>query len=184
MSKQTESISRARDDLKLARLGIDVALDRAEQWMTTSSWLQVEARGGGGGTTSGVEERKEKRMVVARATNAVGQIPHLLKQIEAAAKQLRAEVAWLTASVDSSNLPPQDAACKSCARTGEMGKSKIGGHFSPVWEGRSKDCCRWCAEYREGTGQLPPLEAVELYHSQSPRAAGLWLARLAERKTA
>lgn len=189
MNAYSQKLHRVIVDLGLVTGTVDRALARAEDWAQTDSWLQRELPDGDdepAAPSFDALERKEQRKVVARATEAMDSIPKRVARLEADAAALRKDVAWLVATVDPSKLPEQEASCKSCRRVGEMGKSKIGGHFSPVWDrcNQGEQLCRWCQEYKSTEKQLPPLEAVELYHSQSPRAAGLWLARLAERKSA
>lgn len=192
MSKHSDQLSRAVLDLELVLRGatnrpLDIALSRAEQWSCSGSWLLNEEKGGSGGSTFDAAEDRDKRKVIARATDAQASIPRLIREIEESARRLRYEVAFLTAASDPSKLPAEEKSCRSCRREGELGKSKIGGHWSTPWDvprAVEHDLCRWCFEIWEATGQLPPLEAVELRHSQSPRAAGLWMARLQQRKTA
>ena len=65
--------------------------------------------------------------------------------------------------------PEPETGCRSCVRIKE---------FSDVYsEAPKSGLCRWCYRHRGDNGQMPPREAVLLMHTQSPRAAGLWMAR-------
>jgi hypothetical protein len=77
------------------------------------------------------------------------------------------------------NPPP---GCRSCARARRVGDTTLPGFWNPIAERyRGRRLCNWCGEYYAGTGQLPPLEAVEIYHRQTPTAAGRWLAKHGKR---
>lgn len=74
------------------------------------------------------------------------------------------------------NPPP---GCVSCGRQQHSADgTQRPGYFAPVATRFSgKRLCIWCGEYHGATGKLPPPRAVEIYHTQSPAAAGRWLAR-------
>jgi hypothetical protein len=49
-----------------------------------------------------------------------------------------------------------DGWCSSCQRDGD--------HLEPVWDGRYRNLCRWCAEFTLAEGCEPPLSLLRLRH--------------------
>ena len=145
-----------------------------------------------GGSRSDTEqsEAAEVRKVHRQALRDVGEFDGLSRSIAAGARvlakrsgaelhaslvevagdcrRLAGIVARYVVPVDHSSLPAKPG-CRSCARVGE---------FVEVYEKSvSSGLCRWCLDHRDADGGLPAVMAVGLRHRQSPRAAGVWLAR-------
>ena len=186
MTRQADQLARARDviDRTLQRADgrpiLEVALERAEAW--AHDQLPVEGERGSTSTPMSREEAEERRRVQRLALKAVERIPAISAQMVTLADELYGYVQRLSAVVDHTKLPaPPAEGCQSCARTEQRGQVRIGGFFAPVYaKAVTAGLCRWCWSHNAAEGEWPPLDAVELYHRQSPRAAGLYLAKLYE----
>lgn len=145
---------------------VDLAAEHAEAWIAEN--LPKHGTRGGSSNPTDLEEAQEQRRVHALALIASTKLPELVQRLERDAEQLCNLVTRCTAIVDHSQLDDAPG-CLSCARVG---------HFNPVYEkAPGKNLCRWCYDYHRAEAVLPPAEAVDIYHRQTPRAAHEWLAR-------
>lgn len=161
-------LERARDQIGRTLPDLELALRHAEDWISTH---QPANRGELGGTTNprDLDEREEDRRVHRLALHASTQIPHLVRAVVRAAADLENLVVRCTAIVDHEQLADPDG-CVSCAR--------VPGCWNPTDPKRpGLQLCRWCADIQAGTGRLPAIEAVRIYHHQSPNAAGRYITR-------
>lgn len=120
-----------------------------------------------------------------RALTAIRKLTQLVDRITIRAVETIHPDKLPKASDQTSAIP----GCKSCARTRGTGARRIGGHFAPVRDDvAGHGLCDWCYRHalavarERGLEQIttdcwPPLEACDLYHRQSARAAGLYLAK-------
>lgn len=184
MKRRNLDLARARDTidrvLAPAQTGtlLDLAVDHAEAWAA----LPVPAHGwerGGSSAPSEIEERQEVVRVARMAVKATARIPEILDEIGRLAIELYDTTQKLTAVTHPDNYPLDSViGCRSCARTERIGRIQIGGFFAPVYEKSKKSgLCRWCWDYEHANGEPPPVRAIELYHTQGPRAAGVFLAK-------
>jgi hypothetical protein len=178
---------------KLRRL--DLALERAKEHQAARN--PPRSPFGAGGSSSAPSETKEwleDQRVTRLAMTDDAALRRLRKQLAETARDLRASVVRQTMTVDHSLLPA-DPGCRSCIRTAQVNKQNMGGHHADVYDKAKKHgLCVWCWKYAradaidkgfKGVGELPPVEACDIYHTQGPRSAGMFLARLhreAERK--
>lgn len=197
MSNQADSLSRSLRDLEqmvpMIAVGtadrvrymrkIDLALQRALSW--AHSDLPLTGIRGGSSDPMSKAERDEESRLKQLAAEFAREAPDLIRDIEKKTEALYRKFVKLIAVIDQSKLPSEEdtiPGCKSCARTEGSDERKIGGHFTGVYDkAKSSGLCRWCLDVRTATGSLPPVRAVEIYHRQSPRAAGLWMARMVEK---
>lgn len=183
---------------------LELALEHAEAWADTEAPREGER----GGTSNPVsdDEAAEIRRVHRLAIDATGRVQELAealdwktarlerlaaytlvrlkklaKQVDADASELDALVQRLTATVDPSKLPrPAMPRCASCARTEGTGSQRIGDHYAEVYErAPTTGLCRFCYDYDTANECWPPVKACHLYHTQSRKAAGVYLAKLA-----
>jgi len=151
------------------RKAIDLALLHADAWAGVP--VPKDGERGGSSHPEDIEERKEQVRVQRMAAKYLTEIPGLVGMLEDLADELHARVLRLTSIVHESKLPKFDPAddCANCRKAG---------HIAPVDQSaRKHGLCQWCRRYMQATGSVPPVEAVKLYHEQSPRAAGLFLAK-------
>lgn len=170
-----------------ARL-LEVALHRAQAHVAANPPPNSDPKGSArGGSSSPVEldERDEDRMVSKDAQWFVTNAPKMVAQAAKILFDLERASIRMLATIDHSKLPaPKEIACTSCARKDREGRSDIGGHYAAVYDKAKKHgLCRFCWEHAEwdkghlNVTRLPPVKACELYHTQGPRAAGVWLAK-------
>lgn len=170
---------------------------RMEEWI--SGTLPTHDERGGSSSPVEVADRLEDLGVARRALRDLDLFPRLLEGYEQecvivrysgpneafakAAEQLAALVRRYTVPVDHDKIP-DDPGCKSCARSGKVGKRQFQGHPGvPVSTNAPKQgLCRWCYDYHRAEGELPPIDVVDIYHRVGARAAGLELAKRAKTK--
>lgn len=192
MTREAQRIERVRDliggtpDYSTGLLSsrgvhpIDIALQHAEEWVDAHP-PRGEERGGSSSPTE-IEERQEVARVSRLASKALIEIPLLTRELEDAAEKLRDYTVRLTAVIDLTQLPKseqRDDECASCRRSEQKGRERIGDHFSPVYvKAPLMGLCRWCRDHALPVGDemtLPPVEACHIMHTQSARAASMWL---------
>lgn len=156
---------------------IEVALYRAEQ--RVNEHQPVHGERGGSSSPVEAEERAEDRKVSEDAAWFLARARVMVAEIERLSRDLSAGALRMLATIDYSKLPsPREPGCRSCARTEQRGQSRIGGHFAPVYaKSEKRGLCRWCWDFERAEGELPPVQACEIYHVQGARSAGLWLAK-------
>lgn len=153
-------------------LRIDLAIERMRAWHNEPS-VSLARRARRGGTKAMLEqsEAEEDYTVSRRTEYDAAALNRLLTSVAAIC-------ARYTIPIDTQGLPKGPPGCRSCARTRLLGDVTLPGYWNPIatrYAGRR--LCNWCGEQYTATGKLPPLEAVDIYHRQSPQAAGRWLAK-------
>lgn len=160
---------------------IDLAFDRMAEYRS-EQMVSGDGERGGTSSTSSADDVKEATSLdhqITRDALLLHRILGLIGELPAA----RAAVARYVDLIDLSELPtkaPRDVipGCLSCVRSERRGHTRIGGHFAPVYEKAKKHgLCRFCYDVRAATGQLPPIEICDVYHSQGPRQAGRLIAK-------
>jgi hypothetical protein len=172
-----------------------LAQRHAVDWQAERTPLPATGERGGSSSPVEVAERLEDRRVSSQAqrderalsellpafraelqlAKYLGVTPELLKVSE----RLAQVVARCTQVVDATKLPQKEPGCVSCARQGKVGKQRYPGHDEvPVYEKAKKHgLCRWCYDHMRAEGKFPPIDVIDIYHRQGPRAAGLELAK-------
>lgn len=178
--KPSERVQRVRDMLLTEGLNphrVETAYRHAEEWVNTHAPANTGERGGSSSPTE-IEEGQERARVNRLSVRGLEDIPRLAKLLEDTATQLLVLTHKLTALDLRKYEAEKEAGCRSCARTERRGHSSVGGHFAEVYDRTPEQgLCRWCGDYQRSIGELPPVEACDLYHRVSPRAAGLFLAK-------
>jgi hypothetical protein len=200
-----ERAARARDDLERVLSSVTVGTSERNWRMprlelaqrNLDSWQAANPppydRGAVGGSSSPaeVDDRREEAALRAQLSRDATRIPELVYEIERLTRDLYALVARYTETVHPDRLPKQVIpGCESCARTTKHRGRTLGGHFAPTWDRTTQPLCRFCYGFARDSAQgqpitsshWPPLEAVDLYHRQSPQAAGRYLARSAAQR--
>ena len=153
---------------------VDLALTHAEDWLSLR--MPTEDSRGGSSHPTQIEDQLEDRRLAHQVAADITRLPELCSQIERHALELYRMVIRLTQVVDHTKLPTNTGipGCASCARRNGIHP----GHFAPVYDKAPEvGLCRWCYDYDLEHGHWPPAIACDLYHRQSPRAAGVWLAK-------
>jgi hypothetical protein len=156
---------------------LDLALEHAEAWAGQNP-PSVHGERGGSSSPTEISETREIRRVSAQARKDVARIPEICRSVEAQLYELYATVRRLTSVVDHSEL--QETGCKSCARKQkDQHGSEIGGHFAEVHDkAKDRSLCGWCWSVERDSGNLPPVMACHIYHTQAPAHAGRYMAKL------
>lgn len=167
---------------------LELALDNAE--VRAQDKLPREGEVGGSSTPAELGDKREERALGKQAAADLVTLRTLPAEIEA-----RIVGTGLLGLIDELHLAvrrqtmvnrPDDKrpanpvpGCKSCARSEKIKGIVYGPHFKAVDERRKlKELCRWCGDFAAShRGEWPPIQAVELYHTQTPSAAGRWLTR-------
>lgn len=156
---------------------IDLAVLRAEERM--GGQLPSNELRGGSSSPGTRDEDQERRRVIRQAGVDASDIPRIAKELDALTLRLERAISRQVEIVDPTNKLGEDAGlpgCRSCARF----------KFFEGVDERSpgRGLCRWCREFEDAYAQLPPEPALRLRHCESPRAAGLWVARSPELREA
>lgn len=175
---------------------IDLAVQRCHEWRA-ERLISGDSSRGGSSSPAESDDRKEDRALNDQISRDLIKLQRALDSI-AELPAIRQAVARYTEIIDLQKLPkkaPTDVVpgCVSCARSEQKGRVRIGGHFAPAMpahdervegkkihgnaEANRRRICRWCWDVLGATGQLPPIEACHIMHTESARAAGNWMAR-------
>ena len=108
------------------------------------------------------------------------------RELAKVAEPLAVLVTRYTQTVDARVLD-EEPECRSCARPGKVGNQRYPGFKGVGVYAKAKKhrLCRWCYDRWIVKKQLPPLDLIDIYHTQGPRQAGVEEARRereAERK--
>lgn len=161
---------------KEARL--DVATQRATDIAGAGS-LPADGERGGTSLPEDVDDRKEAERVKRQAERDATAFKELTARMLADAKEL-ARITDRYAEVISDSKRPLDTlpGCRSCSRKEEVAGVTMGGQWAPVDDkGTTEGLCRQCVEFKNATGGLPPVKWCHLRHTQSGKAANVWLAK-------
>lgn len=191
MSNYTDALSRAHTAiaqvLKSADVGtaaeprrvklIDAAVEHAVAWAEIQA--PREGEWGGSSAPAAVEEQEEQQRVARLGAHAASRLPEIVKALDSLGCEMYDLIQRLTSVVHPNKYPSSALpGCMSCARKEGGEGRQIGGHFAAVYEkSKASGLCRWCWDHDQATGELPPVKACHIYHSQGPRAAGIWLAK-------
>ena len=159
MTRLSEALDKARKALERTdpkgQTREDTTRQRFVDWRATAVVPKAGERGGGDIGCTPSEE-------VLRNRRDDRQASRYLDEWDTLRKRLEADVARLVALVELAHPPspktPPESCCRSCAR------AKI---EEPIWPGRSKQGCRYCAEWRASHGDWPPI-AVLRWRSEHP----------------
>lgn len=157
---------------------IELAIERIRIWHSEQAVnLADDAQRGGTRAMEEVSEGEEDYSVSKRAEYDAAALARLLAS-------LAAICARYTVPINTDGLPKGPAGCKSCARSRKVGDVTLPGFWNPIADRyQNRRLCNWCGEYFVANDKLPPLEAVEVYHRQTPAAAGRWLAKHQPRRS-
>lgn len=202
-----DEIARLEDIVGIVELGYGDTVRRVERLSLAVERIRAYRREttpragerGGSSTIAELGERAEDMTVDQQAARDRRRLPTLLDDLVSLVNELH-NITWrYTQAIDYDLI--REPGCKSCARTEGQGPNKIGGHHSDVVpaqdteiEGKvirgNRDAhraglCRWCWDRAHDTadGQpvtrkhWPSVKGCDLYHTQTPRAAGLHEAR-------
>lgn len=206
MSQTADRLARAHTDLdqilKHVETGtsdhrrhvrrVDLTKSHLDDWASTRPPANTGPRGGTT-TIREAEDRDEEQRLARQILNDRDRLDELARRIENDARDLAVIVARYASTIDLGKLPRDHdvPGCKSCARTTLRNGVTIGRHFAPIRpDVPGHGLCDWCYRYAlaraEGhpitSEHYPPIEACDLFHTQSPRAAGLWLAKTEEHR--
>jgi hypothetical protein len=149
---------------------IALTLKRIQEWHAVRGPSVDENRGGSSSPVE-VEERQEDRRVALAAERDAKRVAALLGELSDMCHRY-------TTPVDHRKLPSELPGCVSCARKRQKGGVEIAGHFAPVADRyKGKQLCMWCGEHLAASGELPPLDVVDMFHRQGAQAAGRELAK-------
>lgn len=171
-----------------------LAQQHALEWQRYGM-AHTDGERGGSSNPSDLHELAEDAKVAAQASRDAASLASLIPAFQselvlaryhggptpelAAVSQRLAQIIARCVRVVDHDVLVEHQECRSCAREGKVGKRHFAGHPNvPVYE-RSKavGLCRWCYEHLRAEGHLPPIDIIDVYHRQSPRAAGLAYAR-------
>jgi hypothetical protein len=181
---------------------VDLAIERMAEWATATT-PTTDTRGGTRSINDEDDQVITRRLARA-AIEDLPEARALANDLIRISRRLRTFVPRYTVAIDNARLPGDDTVpgCVSCAREKTEGnRIVISRHFSPISDRpryRKASLCRWCGDHALATirekhhlaaldeDQIvahlkkrinwPPHQAVDIYHRQSERAAGLWLA--------
>lgn len=122
-------------------------------------WLRIERASGDSNRGGGLANAKSDDALREAIDDA--QASAYFPETDTLTRRIEADLARLRRIIDIANPnPPKtapDTGCRSCYRNG--------GQYEPVWEGRYRDACRFCAEWRTAhVGEWPPLTVVRWRH--------------------
>ena len=141
---------------------IAVTLERIKSWRSLPAPPSDDLRGGSSAPGE-IADRQEDRKV-GRAAD---------RDAQALAKHFAGIsdiVARYTTPTEYDGIGGEPG-CVSCARKGELGNRKIGGHFRPVAKKyRKRRLCRWCGEHSTG-GHLIDMDLMDLSHREGENKA-------------
>jgi hypothetical protein len=154
---------------------IALTIERIKAWRDVAAPNSDESRGG---STSYDPENRQEDARVARA--ALRDERDLALHLGIVADIVHR----YTTTITENKRPSDDAlpGCASCARKRKKGGLEIDGHFNPVADRyKAKQLCMWCGEHLVASGELPPLDVVDVYHRRGAQAAGRELAKRARK---
>ncbi len=127
-------------------------------WQRVADWLREErfddgAEHGGGYGTGKSDDRIEEEMDDAQASAYFPELDKLTDRIANDLHRLRRIIS--IANPKAPKAQP-DAGCRSCYRNG--------GQYEPVWDGRYRTACRFCAEWRAAHDDWPPISIIRWRH--------------------
>lgn len=149
-------------------------LERTDQWRHADDSMLVRPDDGSdeeqdeARRASRPDEDRRRHLDEAQAARYYDELTTLVKRMEADARRLK--------RLDEIIIPPagrrvqplvqpaeliREGLCVSCHRDGAW--------CEPVWEGRSRDGCQWCARWRTSEGQWPPVALVRWRHRNPGR---------------
>lgn len=152
---------------------IDLAFERIAAWHAdTAVNLARSPRRGGTRAVVEQDEHEADYTLSKRAEYDAAQLARLLAGVAAICARYTIPI-----NTDGMSLDPPPG-CRSCARNRKLGDTTLPGFWNPIDQRyQNRRLCRWCGDHHASTGRIPPLEAVEIYHRQTPAAAGRWLAK-------
>ena len=121
---------------------------RVQDWVRTRSRDGGEERGGGVGSARSTTSIADTREDIQAGTY-YAELAQLTERISNDLARLRRIHAIANPQTPKS---APDAGCISCARDG--------GRYEPTWEGRYRNACRFCGEWRSTQGDWPALSVV------------------------
>lgn len=131
-----------------------LAFQRVEDWLRIDRIPIDSTRGGSSSNDAKSDDRLQEELDDQQASAYFPELDRLTKRIDADLHRLRRII-----SIATPQAPKRapDAGCRSCFRNG--------GTYEPVWEGRYRGACRFCAEWRTAhDGEWPPLGVVRWRH--------------------
>lgn len=130
-----------------------LTFQRAADWLKEKR-LQTDSTRGGTPREARSDERRQEELDDDQASTYYPELDRLEKRIRADMARLRRIIEIATPKAPKA---PPESGCRSCARNG--------GQYEPVWDGRYRDACRFCAEWRTAhDGEWPPLGVVRWRH--------------------
>lgn len=174
---------------------LDLALEHMADW--AARLLPRDGQRGGSSSPTETEDRVEAQRLGHSLRQDRAKLAEHLKNLNHAARGIYDITARYVETIDYSKLPSEERipGCVSCARVETVKGIRLGGHFWPIVpekdeygehgklvqrgnaEAHAEKLCRWCFEKKRATGELPPVQACDIYHTQSPAMAGRWLAK-------
>lgn len=131
-----------------------LTFQRVEDWLRIERLGNDSNRGGGVAKGGKSDDRRQEELDDEQASAYFPETDTLTRRIEADMARLRRIIA--IANPNPPKAAP-DAGCRSCYRNG--------GQYEPVWDGRYRDACRFCAEWRTAhDGEWPPISIVRWRH--------------------
>lgn len=150
-------------------------LQRTDTWRKADDALLVRPDDGSDdeqdearrSSRSDVDDRD--RMEQAQASRYYGELTTLVDRMEADARRLK-RLHEIICPPKGKRVSPlvqpaelvSAGLCVSCHRDQSW--------CEPVWEGRSRDGCQWCARWRTSEGSWPPVALVRWRHRNPGRA--------------
>lgn len=188
----------------VSKLAIDLVLEHLDAWAGMPDPQLHRDDGADDDAPTRVRGNADELAAISRvirqSTNDAAELRRILTTVRKELGRAASIAVRAVETIHPDKLPKEAEhstaipACASCARTSGNGPKRIGGHFAPVRDDvAGHGLCDWCYRHalalakERGLEQItpdcwPPIKACDLYHAQSPRAAGLHLAKEAERR--